>query len=125
MNRKMKVLMAVLLLIVGGSIFTAGLSIYKPDAIRSVLSKSYSVIYLSSGEIYIGKLSTFPKLVLTDAYILQAAANPDDPANKTFQLAPLKEALWAPDKIYLNKENIIFTASIRPDSQIAQTLKGK
>ncbi len=126
MSKKMKILVVVLAIVVGGSLFVAGLSVYKPNAIRNVFDKSYSVVYLSSGEIYIGKLSTFPKLVLTDVYVMQAVTSPDDPAKKTFQIAPLKNVvLWAPDKIYLNKEHIIFTASILEGSEMAQTLKGK
>jgi len=126
MPKKIKIIISILaFVVVGGSVSLAALSVFKPDALRGAFSKPYSVVYLSTGEIYVGKLSTFPKLVLTDVYLLQSVTSPDDPNKKSFQLAPLKEALWSPDKIYLNDEQVIFTASIRADSQVAQTLKGK
>lgn len=122
----MKILVVVLAIVVGGSLFVAALSVYKPDAIRNGFDKSYSVVYLSNGEVYVGRLSTFPKLVLRNPYVLQSVANPDDPAQKSIQLAPLKEAFWSPDdRIYLNREHIIYTASIRKDSKIAQDLKAE
>lgn len=126
MSKNLKIILSVLaLVVVGGSLYLAALSVFKPDALRNVFNKSYSVVYLSTGEIYIGRLSTFPKLVLTDAYLLQIGSDQADPNKKTFQLAPLKDAVWSPDKIYLNDEQVVFTASIRADSEIAKTLKGK
>jgi len=40
-------------------------------------------------------------------------------------LTPLSSALWAPKRVYLNKDHIVFTAPVRDDSQVSQTLKGK
>ena len=130
MSNKTKITLLVLaLVVVGGSIFIAALSVSKPDALRdafnSAFSKPYSVVYLTTGEIYVGHLSTFPKLVLTDSYILQVATDSKDPAKKTFQLAPLKESLWSPERIYLNNDQVIFTAPVSADSQVAKTLNKK
>lgn len=127
MSKKIKItlLILILILIVGVAISFAALAVYKPDAIRNMFDKSYSVVYLSTGEIYVGKLSVFPRLVLTDAYLLQTVPDQADPTKQSYQLAPLKEALWSPEKIYLNDDQVIFTASIRAESEIAKTLKGK
>ena len=130
MPKKIKIILSILaLIVVGGSISLAALSVYKPEALRSALNnafnKPYSAVYLSTGEIYIGKLSTFPKLALSDVYLLQVVPNPDDATQKAFQLAPLKDSLWAPDRIYLNDEQVIFIAPVREDSEVAKTLKGK
>ncbi len=127
MSRKIKVILLVLVLVVvvGGSITIAALSVYKPDAIKGLFDKPYSVVYLDTGEIYIGRLSAFPRLTLNDAYILQIVPNQDDPAQTGFQLAPLSSTLWAPKVVHLNKDHIIFTAPVRDDSQVAQTLNGK
>src|SRR3989339_1701864 len=65
--------------------------------------KSYSVVYLASGEVYVGQLSLFPKMSLSDAYILQVTQDPKDATKNNFRLIPLKDALWSPDKIYLNR----------------------
>ena len=130
MSKKIKIILLVLaLVVVGGSISIAALSVSKPDALRSAFNsafnKPYSVVYLTTGEIYVGHLSTFPKLVITDYYILQVATDSKDPAKKTFQLAPLKESLWSPEKIYLNNDQVIFTAPVSADSQVAKTLNKK
>ncbi len=122
---KITLLISAAVVIVVGSIIFATLSVYKPDAIKGLFNKPYSVVYLDSGEIYVGRLSTLPRLILDDAYILQIVPNEEDPAKSGFQLTPLSSTLWAPKRIYLNKDHVIFTAEVRDDSQVAQTLKGK
>ena len=89
----------------------------------SLSKKTYSVVYLSSGEIYIGRLQRFPRWKLSDAYIFQSAKNSDDPAKNTFQLVPLKDALWAPKEIYLERDQIIFSGPLDENSRAAQALK--
>ncbi|OGY57982.1 MAG: hypothetical protein A3D47_01940 [Candidatus Colwellbacteria bacterium RIFCSPHIGHO2_02_FULL_43_15] len=126
MSRKIKIILLVLVLVVvvGGSITVAVLSVYKPDAIKKLFNEPYTVVYLDSGEIYVGKLSTFPRLTLRDSYILQVVPNPDDATKTGFQLAPLRDSLWAPKEIYLNQDHVVFTAPVRDDSQVYKTLSG-
>lgn len=126
MSKKIKITLLVLaLIIVVGSISIAAISIYKPDVLRSAFNKPYSAVYLSTGEMYIGKLSVFPRLTLTNAYLLQIVPDQTDPTKKSFQLAPLKDALWSPDTIYLNRNMVVFTAPISDGSEVAKTIKGK
>ncbi len=126
MSKKIKITLLVLaLIIVVGSISLAAISVYKPDVLRNVFSRPYSAVYLSTGEMYIGKLSIFPRHALTDAYLLQIVPDQTDPTKKSFQLAPLKDALWSPQEINLNEDNIVFTAPIRDDSQVVKTIKSK
>lgn len=82
----------------------------------------YSVVYLTTGEVYVGKLCTFPRLTLTDSYILQISKDTTDPTKNNFQLNPIKEALWAPKKLYLNRDQVVFYGPLLPNSKIAQTL---
>lgn len=82
----------------------------------------YSVVYLSTGEVYVGKLSTFPRMELKNGYVLGTAPDPADPKKSNFQLNPLNEALWAPERLYLNKKHVVFYGPILPTSQIADTL---
>lgn len=130
MSKKIKIIISILaFVVVGGSISLAALSVYKPEALRSALNntfnKPYYAVYLTTGEIYIGKLSTFPKLTLTDVYLLQIVPDQTDATKKAFQLAPLKDALWSPDKIFLNKDQIVFTAPVREDSEVAKAVRSK
>ena len=85
----------------------------------------YSVVYLSTGEVYIGKLSTFPDFELKDAYILQVAKDEKDASKTNFQITPVSEALWAPESIHLVKDNVVFYGPLLSTSKIAQTIAGK
>lgn len=82
----------------------------------------YSVVYLTTGEVYVGKLSTFPDLQLKDSYILQVTKDATDPNKNNFQLNPIKEALWAPKSMHLIKDSIVFYGRLLPNSKIAETI---
>lgn len=108
-----------IILIVAVVIIAAGLVFY---FIKFNEKNYYSVVYLSSGEVYVGKLRTFPGMTLTDGYILATTKDATDPNKNNFQLNPIKDALWAPKSIHLVKQNVIFYGALLPTSQIAQTL---
>ena len=82
----------------------------------------YSVVYLSSGEVYIGQLSTFPDMTLKNAYVLQITKDPTDATKNNFQLNPISEAIWAPTALHINSKNVIFYGPLTANSKIAQTL---
>lgn len=98
-----------------------GLGIYLP---KMKAQNSYSVVYLATGEVYIGKLSVFPRLTLTDAYLLQIVKDKDDPSKSNFQLNSLSDALWSPTKLYLNSKQVIFYGPVSETSKVAETLRG-
>jgi len=85
--------------------------------------KTLSIVYLSTGEVYVGKLSCFPMLTLTDAYLLQVLKDPNDSTKNNFQLAPLSEALWAPRILYLNHDQIVFSGPMNESSKVVQAIK--
>ena len=111
-KNQIKVLVVVVLVVIG-----LGFWVNKINS-----EKGYSIVYFSTGEVYIGKLTTFPGLRLKDSYILQITKDTTDPNKNNFQLNPIKDALWAPEVLHLNKKNIIFYGPIMFDSQIAKTL---
>jgi len=84
--------------------------------------EDYSIVYFSTGEVYIGKLTTFPDLRLKDGYILQVTQDPEDETKNNFQLQPISDALWAPKSLRLVKDNVIFYGPLMSDSVIAETL---
>ena len=92
---------------------------------KSKQSQGYSVVYLTTGEVYIGKLSINRDLMLTDAYIFQVVKDPADQTKNNFQLNPINEALWAPEVLYLNKKNVVFYGPLLATSKIAETLAGQ
>jgi hypothetical protein len=69
-------------------VFLLGFCVWYKISTKDVLS----VVYLTTGEVYVGKLS-YPQMTLTDAYILQIGK--DESGQNNFQLAPLSEALLA------------------------------
>jgi hypothetical protein len=82
----------------------------------------YSVVYLTTGEVYVGQLSTFPDLTLKNSYILQVTKDATDATKTNFQLQPVNQALWAPSELHLVEKNVIFYGPLLPGSKIAQTL---
>lgn len=84
-------------------------------------ANGYSVVYLSTGEVYIGKLS-LPSWELKEAYLFQVGKDPANPEKSNFQLNPIKDALWAPKSMHLVKEHVVFFGPLENESQIAKTL---
>jgi hypothetical protein len=84
---------------------------------------SYSAVYLSTGEIYIGKLSFSPKMRLDDAYLLQTVKDQTNPSQSNIQLAPLSEGLWSPKELFLNPSQVIFYGPVKDDSKAAEALR--
>ena len=82
----------------------------------------YSVVYMTTGEVYVGKLTTFPDFQLKDGYILQVAKDETDPTKNNFQLNSVKDVLWAPKSMYLIKDNIVFYGPLLVTSKIAETI---
>ena len=119
MNKKKKLVIAAAVLIIAAVI--GGICLYP----KWQMSKEHSVVYLSTGEIYIGKLSylSVPKFKLTDAYRLQAVKDAEDETKTNFQLTPLDEALWSPQKLYLNPDQIVFYGPIEESSKAGEALR--
>ena len=126
----------ILIIVVAVLVIITGFAVYSD---RNIGKKPLSVVYLSSGEIYIGKIIKFPKLQLVNVYLLQAVRTVDEnavpqtnpetgeiiqPQTKTnFQLTPLSEALWAPKKLYLNPEQVLFYGPVKESSSVAETIR--
>jgi len=99
----------------------------------NISKKPWSMVYLTTGEIYIGKISNFPKLQIHDAYIFQVVNRPVEPTEgaigeegkteTSFQLTPLKDALWASKKLYLNSKQLVFYGPLREDSKALEAIR--
>ena len=103
-----------------------------------VSENQWSVVYLASGEIYVGKISPVHTAwgvgreveVSGDAYILQVVKNTVEPegggqpqVETNFQLTPINEALWAPEKLYVNKKQIVFYGPVLESSKVGEAIK--
>ena len=121
MNKKKKLVIAVAVLVIVAVVAVGGSCVYT----KWQMSKEHSVVYLSTGEIYIGKLSylSVPKFKLVDAYRLQAVKDAEDETKTNFQLTPLKDALWSPQKLYLNPDQVVFYGPIEEGSSAGEALR--
>jgi hypothetical protein len=78
----------------------------------------YSAVYLSTGDVYFGKLSWFPAPHLTNVWFLQRTAN------QQMALAPFISVTWSPvDELYLSSKNIVFWTRLQAGSQIVQAME--
>lgn len=94
-----------------------------PEDITYTGGDSYSVVYLSSGDVYIGKLTIGSQMELNDSYLLQNVKDAKDATKSSVQLTPLKEALWAPKQLFLNEKNVIFYGPLDESSKAAEALR--
>lgn len=96
---------------------------------EEITGKKWSVVYLTSGEIYVARLS-YPVsktdfLLPADSYMLQIVKGKDEKgADKSnFQLTPLNEFLWAPKDLYVNRDQIVFYGPIEETSGVGKAIK--
>ena len=94
----------------------------------SVSEKRWSVIYLATGEIYVGKISHFLRFRITrETYILQVVKVPAEEEGMepktSFQLTPIQDALWAPEKLYLNREQVVFYGPVLETSKVGEAIR--
>ena len=120
MSKKKKLVIAAAVLVIAAA-GVMGSCVYT----KWEMSKEHSVVYLSTGEIYIGKLSylSMPKFKLTDAYRLQAVKDAEDETKTNFQLTPLKDTLYSPKKLYLNPDQVVFYGPIEENSSAGEALR--
>ncbi|MFH1608416.1 MAG: hypothetical protein ABH951_00145 [Patescibacteria group bacterium] len=111
------VILIVILVLVIVAISTGFLPKFKKD-------KQYNMVYLSTGEVYIGKLSSLMsnRIIMTDSYILNTVKDMNDETKTNFQLSPLKDNIVSSEKLYINKDQIIFYGPIKADSKIGEAL---
>src|SRR3989344_4903496 len=117
-QNKVKILVVLVVVLVIGLVFV----LFKDKLKGIVNNNNYSVVYLTSGEVYIGKLMSVPDLQLKDIYALQITKDEKDPTKNGFQLQPLRDTLWTPKVLHLVKDSVVFYGPLSPDSKIAQTL---
>lgn len=113
MNKLNKILLAIVIVLV----IAFGVVLYWQ---KGGFEESYSAVYLSTGDLYFGKLSHFPKTSLSDVWLLQKSNDAQNP----YGITRFDKAFWGPeDKINIDSKNIIWTTELRNDSQLVQFFK--
>ena len=90
-------------------------SIYIPK-----IRKNYVAVFLNNGAVYFGKLSTFPRLKLTNALFVQLDQNGQ------VSLQRFSEVFWMPlGPIYLNRDAILLIAPLNKSSPLINLIEGR
>ncbi len=82
----------------------------------------YSAVYLSSGDIYFGKLSWFPWPKIKNVWYIQRGVDAQN--QPQLGLAPFTSVFWGPvDEVSLNPKEILFWTRLRESSQLVQAFR--
>lgn len=114
MNQKKKIILVativVLVLLVAGIVW------------QVVRMSGYYAFYLSTGDIYFGKLAYFSRYALRDPYYLRISSEEGGPIS----LERFQEAFWKPGQtLKFNPENIIWITKLDPDSPVVDYIEAK
>jgi hypothetical protein len=113
-------LIVILVVLLVGVGVWVGITIIGSNSSPSALSP-YSAVYLSTGDIYFGKLSWSPVPHMDDAWFLQRST--DAKGNPTVGVYPFSQVAWGPsDTVYFNSSQIIFWTRLNSTSSIAQLI---
>ncbi len=122
MSKKILVLLLIILFILIFLIIWLLAQIERPDDSSSL--SPYSAVYLSTGDIYFGKFSWFPRPHLKEAWFIQRGVDAENKAQ--LSVAPLNSVFWGPvGELNLNPNMIIFWTKLKNDSQLVQMLNAK
>lgn len=104
------------------SVFLVILAIISLATWKFFFHPDYYAVYLSTGDIYFGKLTCFSKYVLKDPYYLRMGGNEGTPITvESFQ-----EAFWGPgETLRLNPENVIWISKLNPASPVKKYIEAR
>lgn len=88
----------------------------------------YQAVFLTNDQVYYGHLRSWSndQVLLTDVYYAQAASDTEvkDATQPKFLLVKLRDQATGPqDKLFINREHILYVQDLRPDSQIVQVIQ--
>lgn len=114
MNQKKKIILVstivILFLLVAGIVW------------QVARMSGYYAFYLSTGNIYFGKLAYFSRYTLKDPYYLRISPEEGGPIS----LEQFQEAFWKPGQtLKFNPENIIWITKLDPDSPVVDYIEAK
>jgi len=85
--------------------------------------EKYQAVQLSNGDVYYGKLQTFPCCKLTEAYFIQ---NVQGETSTIPQLQSLNSLFFGPENtIHLEKSQILWWADLSENSQVLKAIEVK
>ncbi len=120
-----KRVMGLILLIIGiaAAAGAGGYLLARNGSAVDLQPAEYHAVLLSNGSVYFGKLEAFdtPHPVLRDVYYVQSTVDPQTKAVNSILIKRGKE--WhAPDRMILQRGNIIFVEPVGRDSRVAKLI---
>jgi len=86
----------------------------------------YQVVTLVNGEVYYGRLSFFPSPKLIDAWFFQQTPSAAEEETPGINLVPFNSLFFGPENVlYLEKDQIIWWADLKQDSQIVKFIENQ
>lgn len=81
---------------------------------------SYYAVYLRTGDLYFGELTTFPNFGLSHVYMLQVnSQNTQNPVS----IQKFTNVFWGPeDFMNINRNEVVWYAKVSPQGQLATLL---
>ncbi len=118
--KKLFIVLIIVLIIV---IVVTSILVLKLNQKNNIESPSeYAAVYLSTGDIYFGKINKFPHLSLENVWYLQRGVDAQNQAQMS--VVPLKNSFWGPvDKINLNSKQVVWWTYIKNGSQLLEAFK--
>jgi hypothetical protein len=111
-----KVNLILLIAIIVVILLIAGWGIWK-----MVGSSKFSAVYLTTGDLYFGKLVHFPKYGMSQVYTIQV--NMEDQDNP-YSVQRFKNVFWGPgDFLNINKDQVLWSTELDSTGQMAQLLE--
>lgn len=82
---------------------------------------SYYAVYLRTGDLYFGELSTFPSFTLGRVYMLQVnSQNQQNPVS----IQKFTNVFWGPeDSMNINKNDVVWYTRLASDSKLVQLIQ--
>ena len=90
--------------------------------LQVVFRSGYYAFYLSTGDIYFGKLAWFSRYTIKDPYYLQFTQSEQSP----IRIVRFQNAFWGPGKeLKLNPQNVIWVSKLSPTSQVVKYIESQ
>lgn len=83
-------------------------------------------VFLTSGQVYFGDITSDESnwIILRDVYYLKPEDSAENPEQEKMSLIKFGQEIYGPtDKIYLNKDHILYYEKMRPDSKINEAIE--
>lgn len=95
------------------------------SSLPAVDKNAWSILYLTNGETYVGKISASGQsLQLTDGYLLVVSRLANKPGILNFQLVAIKNGpLWSSESLVVNPKNVLYYGPLEDTSEVIKTLK--